>query len=160
MVDDLNLPLSAQLLQERLVNLRKTRHQRQEEQRLMPIARRGLTAADRSIVLKKTNGRCHICGGHVSNRRKNQDDGAASQKSMPECFAWTHDADSRWIVLWPQAMAPKRGTALPAAARAAIERHDLNLRKDPIVIGWPQRGAVGQAPGPVQHESAGSHGAC
>ncbi len=64
-VNELNLPLSAQVLRERLLNLRKTRRQRQDKKRLTPIRRRSLTNAERSIVLGKTNGRCHICGGQV-----------------------------------------------------------------------------------------------
>lgn len=65
MVKELNLPVSAQQLRELLVSLRETRRQRQDKQRDMPLRRKSLTNANRSIVLSKTNGRCHICGGDV-----------------------------------------------------------------------------------------------
>ena len=67
-MDEPDLPTSANQLKEHLVDLRDARRQRQADQRINPVPRKLLTAAERASVLKKTDRRCHICGGEVASR--------------------------------------------------------------------------------------------
>lgn len=45
--------------------LRQERRKRKFEIRAKGLKRRALTPKERQIVLSKTGGRCHICGGHI-----------------------------------------------------------------------------------------------
>lgn len=67
-MDEPTLPGSAERLKEQLVDLRKARRQRQANRRIVPVRRKSLTVTERASVLKKTDGRCHICGGEVASR--------------------------------------------------------------------------------------------
>ena len=59
---DLTLPSNAAALASRLLKLRNARRRLQKEQ--TPPGK-GLSAAERTAVLEKTAGRCHICGGVI-----------------------------------------------------------------------------------------------
>ena len=56
-MDEPTVPADADELRLRLVDLRETRRRRQAKERLAPRRRRGLTAAQRQVVLGKTAGR-------------------------------------------------------------------------------------------------------
>lgn len=63
-MDDLNLPSSASQLGEHLVSLRKARRQLNAAQRGARGRRRAKWDA---IILAKTGGLCHICGGELGD---------------------------------------------------------------------------------------------
>jgi hypothetical protein len=60
------LPPTAERLGAHLVALRNARRARRHQRRIQPSRRRGLTPAERALVLSKTASRCHICGGSVA----------------------------------------------------------------------------------------------
>ena len=65
-MDEPLFPSSAGALRKRLVRLRERRRQRNVARRSAGgIRRRSLRPSDRTHVLNKTAGRCHICGGTV-----------------------------------------------------------------------------------------------
>lgn len=61
---DAQLPSSHEDLPNRFRQLRKERDQRNAKQPLQ--ARQHRAKLDRSAILEKTAGRCHICGGHIA----------------------------------------------------------------------------------------------
>jgi len=65
LIDELILPTSAPHLAKRLVNLRNARRRRHAASRAAPVRRRAPRAKDRAVILRKTAGRCHICGEKV-----------------------------------------------------------------------------------------------
>ena len=62
---DAQLPPTAQNLADKFRELRQQRDQRNAKQRLEPKQPR--VKLDRSAILEKTAGRCHICGGHIDS---------------------------------------------------------------------------------------------
>jgi 5-methylcytosine-specific restriction endonuclease McrA len=59
----------AKALQNKLRRLREKRRRAVRKRRASAHERRGsLTPKQRQVVLAKTDGRCHICGGRVENR--------------------------------------------------------------------------------------------
>jgi 5-methylcytosine-specific restriction endonuclease McrA len=60
----MNEPISAEQLADYLIALRNERRQRQAHRRAT-TRRKSLKPRDRALILEKTGGRCHICGGLV-----------------------------------------------------------------------------------------------
>lgn len=67
-MDEPRLPATPEHLRDRLGELRRDRNTRQAERRAAPIKRRALRPDQRAVILAKTAGRCHICGGEVVDR--------------------------------------------------------------------------------------------
>ena len=67
-MDEPAIPKSPTRLRDRLVGLREARRSRQSIRRSVPRRRQALGVAARQAVLRKTDGRCHICGGTVVSR--------------------------------------------------------------------------------------------
>lgn len=67
-MDEPAAPQSAAGLRDRLIGLREARRRRQSARRSAPRRRQLLSPAARQTVLRKTDGRCHICGGTVISR--------------------------------------------------------------------------------------------
>ena len=67
-MDEPPFPRSPALLARRLQRLRDQRRQRHTRRRAKPVRRQALSAKNRAIVLAKTAGRCHLCGGKVVER--------------------------------------------------------------------------------------------
>ena len=84
-MDEPSLPASAELLASRLCNLRHERRQRQARLPENPVRRQGPSVGDRAIVLAKTEGRCHLCGGQVVDRWT-ADDVLAHSDSGPQAI--------------------------------------------------------------------------
>jgi 5-methylcytosine-specific restriction endonuclease McrA len=67
-MDEPSLPASSNQLKKRLGDLRNARQERHTDPGINRMRRKCLTPAERTIVLKRTEGRCHICGGKVATR--------------------------------------------------------------------------------------------
>ena len=65
---DIWVPQSAKRLSNYLFKLREKRREKTAKVRDVRIARRGLTKVQREKILKKTNARCHICGGKINGK--------------------------------------------------------------------------------------------
>ncbi|MDY0110691.1 MAG: HNH endonuclease [Candidatus Krumholzibacteria bacterium] len=50
-----------------LLKLRERRDQEKESTKSRGMKRKSPTVAERAIIASKTDGRCHICGGHVDD---------------------------------------------------------------------------------------------
>ena len=72
-MDEPTVPASPIDFKQRLSDLRGDRKLRQQNRRYAPILRQSLRADKRRLVLAKTAGRCHICGGEVPPGRWNAD---------------------------------------------------------------------------------------
>jgi hypothetical protein len=64
----MEIPVSSNKFAEYLRKLRQKRLSIQHLQKGLKKKRHPLAKADRKIILEKTNGRCHICGGRVGER--------------------------------------------------------------------------------------------
>ena len=51
-----------------LTSLRSERRRLKSQRKLLRVPRAALSRSDREIVLRKTDGRCHICGGAIDGR--------------------------------------------------------------------------------------------
>ena len=67
-MDEPTLPSSAKQFTKCLLDLRTRRRKRQASRRAMPVRRKSLNQQERAEVLKKTAGKCHICGGPVDHK--------------------------------------------------------------------------------------------
>jgi 5-methylcytosine-specific restriction endonuclease McrA len=62
-MDEPSFPTSVQRLIYHLASLRNNRRERQAARREKPIPRKALDPSQRKLVLEKTGGLCHLCGG-------------------------------------------------------------------------------------------------
>jgi len=60
-----SIPESVEEFATLLERYRTRRRRKKERQKRNPIPRRALSAKERELVLAKTGGRCHICGGSI-----------------------------------------------------------------------------------------------
>ena len=67
-MDEPSLPRSPELLARQLRRIRTARVRRNARRRAKPVRRQALTPRNRAIVLAKTAGRCHLCGGLIAER--------------------------------------------------------------------------------------------
>ena len=59
---------NAETLVQRCRELRERRESQKTIRKRQRVVRKALSKAQRAIVLQKTDGRCHICGGEISGR--------------------------------------------------------------------------------------------
>ena len=81
------LPKNVGKLAQRLRNLRLWRRKRKAKHKQTTGIRKRLTTSERKLVLAKTKGRCHICGGELPDKWH-------ADHVLPHSVGGTHKVDN------------------------------------------------------------------
>jgi len=106
------IPATSEAFAEFLHELRLTRRRRNAELRGTIAPRQSLSSADREEVLRKTAGRCHICGGAIDGKKWHADhvfshsaggahaaDNYLPAHSLCNNYRWDYSADEFQAIL-------------------------------------------------------------
>ena len=129
--------------------LKKLREQRRNGKIATPISRQSLSKEERILILSKTGGRCHICGGKIKRGERWQADhvfahahgGAHSVEnylaahSICNNYRWHYGSEEfQWIMklgVWLRTLIERQDNAAMILAERFIkyERHRISRQK-------------------------------
>lgn len=138
------------------LRLKRLRERRRKGQNASSTGRQTLTKDQRTIILPKTGGRCHICGGEIKKGEKWQADHVLAHAlggkhstanylaahSICNSYRWHYGSEEfQWILnlgVWIRTIIEKRGSLGMSIAekfvkseKSRISRHKNNSGKSP-----------------------------
>lgn len=145
-MDKPELPNSAVEFARYLHKLRLERRERNAARRAgVPVRRKALTKKQRSIVLSKTDGRCHLCGGivetqweadHVlchSGGGQHLEENYLAAHGLCNGYRWDYSPEEfQWVLkigVWARTLMEKNRSQIGSEMAEEFFKHESNIRK-------------------------------